>query len=326
MSSADVIVPSTIKPKRGLASFKTMFSSKRQSIAQIPGSDESSSPSPTSARPSLESTIDCPTAGVETSSQKFAGSVPSLFGSNQKRAMEKAVEKEKKEQAKQAIQLSTIDEKGAFIPPTPLEKGYKDNFRDNDEDYFQTIISTPPERVRTFLSTESTISPGMFSSPSSKIKRYSLPSSFMTTSQQQQQPISSEFMSVDLTTPDLGSSPPPQVPPKDKHYTAYQAQQQQPKKRNNTVHIAYLTGTEDLSEALSESISSLMPSVPSSPSHEVPDLMDDDDSEISSSTNPSPRHSTASLQDDHSYDRSPVKTKVEGMNDLILGGPLPLSS
>ncbi|KAF9115007.1 hypothetical protein BGX27_009226 [Mortierella sp. AM989] len=299
MSSAEVIVPSmssTVRPKRGLASFKTMFSSKRHSIAQIPGTDESTSPS-------LELALD--------SSAASESSATSLFTPNQKKALEKAAEKEKKEQAKQAIQLSTIDEQGAFLPPTPLEKGYKDNFKDNDEDFFITIISTPPERVRTFLSTASTISPGMFSEPSSKIKRHTL-SSFPVVKQTNSG--STDFMDVDLAT-----SNPPVVPPKDTFYTSTK-----PTRRNNQVQISYLTNAEDLSEALSESIGSLLTtSGPSSPTEEMPDLMEDSGSE-SSSPNASPRHSTASFDEDHRRHRE-QSAKQELLTESTFGGELPLT-
>ncbi|KAF9207108.1 hypothetical protein BGZ49_001156 [Haplosporangium sp. Z 27] len=90
--------------------------------------------------------------------------------------MDRAAERDWNEQAKQVFQLSTVNDRGHFLPPTPTEKGYKENVKENEKDYFATIVSTPPERVRTFLSTESTISPGMFSLPSSKIKRHTIPS------------------------------------------------------------------------------------------------------------------------------------------------------
>ncbi|KAF9346780.1 hypothetical protein BGX26_001708 [Mortierella sp. AD094] len=309
MSSADVIVPSmssTVRPKRGLASFKTMFSSKRHSIAQIPATDESV---PSSPEPALDS-LTVSESATSSPLQKSHGSVASLFTPNQKKAMEKAAEKEKKEQVKQAIQLSDIDEQGAFLPPAPLEKGYKDNFKDNDEDFFITIISTPPERVRTFLSAASTISPGMFSQPSSKIKRHTL-SSFPVTKQATSG--SSDFMDADLAT-----STPPMVPPKDTYYSS------KPAKRNNQVQISYLTSAEDLSEALSESIGSLLTSSgPSSPTQEMPDLMEDSGSE-SSSPSASPRHSTASFDEDHRRHREQA-AKHEPLTDSTLGSELPLS-
>ncbi|KAF8929501.1 hypothetical protein EDD21DRAFT_393810 [Dissophora ornata] len=318
MSTVDVATPdmsSTLRPKRGLASFKTMFSTKRHSIALIPGAVDSAPSSPSPSEPS----VDSPTSS-ESSSQKSSNSVTALFAPNQKRALEKAAEKEKKEQVKQAIQLSTVDEQGAFLPPTPLEKGYKDHFKDNDEDFFHTIISTPPERVRTFLSAASTISPGMFSLPSSKIKRHTVASfpSAQSSKQWSTTAVSPEFVDEDLTTSPLSPSP-PMVPPKDAHYTPKQS------KKNTRVQIAYLTGTGDLSEALSESIGSLLTtSGPSSPSQEVPDLMDDDGhSGSESSASSSPRHSTASLQDDHRYYQQSVKHKA--MNEQSFGGELPLA-
>ncbi|KAG0318348.1 hypothetical protein BGZ99_005727 [Dissophora globulifera] len=98
-----------------------------------------------------------------------------------KRSLDRSAERDLDEEAKQVYQLSTVNEYGAFIPPTPVDKGHKYHV-DHVEDYFTTIINAPPEKVRTFLSTESTISPGMFSTlPSSKIKRHSMPS-FSSTS------------------------------------------------------------------------------------------------------------------------------------------------
>ncbi|KAG0322089.1 hypothetical protein BGZ99_003510 [Dissophora globulifera] len=335
MSAADVIAPSMAspaRPKRGLASFKTMFSKKPlPSATHIPTSDESGPSSPTLSEPS---TLDSPTSS-EAPSPKSPGAVSSLFTPNQKRAQEKAAEKEKKEQVKQAIQLSDIDEQGAFIPPTPLEKGYKDHFKDNDEDHFYTIISTPPERVRTFLSAASTISPGMFSQPSSKIKRHTLAhfpsnrewSSAATAFSAATAAATSspEFENEDPTAQPLSASSPPTVPPKDAHYSHNQPAK---KAKNTRVHMAYLTGSDDLSDALSESIGSLlttssMGSGPSSPSQEVPDLMDDDDSSESSSANTSPRHSTASLQ--ASQGRRQIQNHKKATSEQNFGGALPLA-
>ncbi|KAG0370832.1 hypothetical protein BGZ54_003554 [Gamsiella multidivaricata] len=321
MSSTDILAPNTtsaIRPKRGLASFKTMFSSKRHSIAQIPSSTEATDLSvPSSPALSVDSSTETPS--TEASSRGH-NAVTSLFAPSQKKALEKAVEKEKKDQAKHSIQLSTVNEQGTFVPPTPLEKGYREHFTDNDEDYFYTIISTPPDRVRTFLSTESTISPGMFSLPSSKIKRHTW-SSFPVTTSSTTGTISSsgsspqlspnlDFIDEDLTAP--------VVPSKDVHYTP---KRQQPK--NNRVQIAYLTGSEDsLSEALSGSISSLLPS----PSlQEVPELMmDDDESESmsSSSAHTSPRHSTASLHEHHQQQAKAVRDQMTMQESF--GSELPL--
>ncbi|KAF9433912.1 hypothetical protein BGZ76_008822 [Entomortierella beljakovae] len=298
MSSADAIVPtmsSTVKPKRGLASFKTMFSSKRHSIAQIPNSDESMS----SSESALDSLVPSEPVTTTSSPSKSQSSVTSLFSTNQKKAMEKAIEKE----AKQAIQLSTVDEQGAFLPPVPLEKGYKDNFKDNDEDFFMTIINTPPEKVRTFLSAASTISPGMFSQPSNKIKRHTMPTF----------PSSSEYMDVDLS-----SSFTPKVPSKDNFNGPVRSA-----KSNQVQVITYTTSAEDLTEALSESIGSLLTSSgPTSPTQEVPDLMDDSSSDTSSSPSSSPRHSTASFEA-HAHHRK-HSAKHELLTESIFGGSLPL--
>lgn len=315
MSSAEVIaatVPTT-KPRRGLASIKTMFSTKRHTFAQIPSSSTpiSEEDSTNTQLPTPSDSTSAPESAESSQHSQSASSsslhkASSLFTPNPKKAQEKAAEKEKKEQVKQAIQLSTVDHHGAFLPPTPLEKGYKDHFKDNDEDYFDTIISTPPERVRTFLSAASTISPGMFSLPSSKIKRHTF-TSFPTTNFSKPSTSASAPTSP-TTTPveQMASSPvaqnqPPTVPPKDVYYT--------PKKQQirNRAQISFLTGDgsdEDLTEALADSIGSLLSSSgPASPSQEVPDLMADDDEHSSSgseshssSTNVSPRHSTASLQ------------------------------
>jgi hypothetical protein len=252
-----------------------------------------------------------------------------LFTPNQKKAQEKAAEKEKKEQVKQAIQLSTVDHRGAFLPPTPLEKGYKDHFKDNDDDYFDTIISTPPERVRTFLSAASTISPGMFSLPSSKIKRHTFTSfptaDFSKATTTSTSPLSAPTSPTTASVEQLAGSP-PTVPPKDMYYT--------PKKQQirNRAQISFLTGDgsdEDLTEALADSISSLLSSGPASPSsQEVPDLMADDsgsDESPSSSTNVSPRHSTASLQQQQQQSYGGKMMKKWQPEELSLGGELAIS-
>ncbi|KAG0279997.1 hypothetical protein BGZ95_011583 [Linnemannia exigua] len=342
MSSADVIAPSTItanKPRRGLASIKTMFSTKRHTIAQIP-SAISEDDSNTQLSPPSESSdaVDSPAAESSHSSSSSSSSLHKaslLFTPNQKKAAEKAAEKEKKDQVKQAIQLSTVDHHGAFLPPTPLEKGYKDHFKDNDTDYFDTIISTPPERVRTFLSAASTISPGMFSLPSSKIKRHTF-TSFPTTYWS----VSAASSSLAPTSPTIDAMPiaeeqqqmgtpakAPMVPPKDTYYTPKKQHQQ----IRNRAQISFLTGdgSDDLTEALADSISSLL-SGPSSPSSQgVPDLMDDDEhssgSESSSSANVSPRHSTASLQKEHLQSSNKKLMKKWQPEELSLGGELAIS-
>ncbi|KAF9550820.1 hypothetical protein EC957_011367 [Mortierella hygrophila] len=332
MSSAEVFAatPAT-KPRRGLASIKTMFSTKRHTVAQIP-----SSSTPVSEEDSTNTQLftpsESPLAADSAESSHSSSSLhkaSSLFTPNPKKAQEKAAEKEKKEQVKQAIQLSTVDHHGAFLPPTPLEKGYKDHFKDNDEDYFDTIISTPPERVRTFLSAASTISPGMFSLPSSKIKRHTFTSFPTTNFSKPPTTASAPTSPTTASMEQMASSPvsqrqlPPTVPPKDMYYT--------PKKQQirNRAQISFLTGDgsdEDLTEALADSIGSLLSSGPASPSQEIPDLMADDDEHSSSgsespssSTNVSPRHSTASLQS------SGKMMKNWQPEELSLGGELATS-
>ncbi|KAF9146042.1 hypothetical protein BG015_011711 [Linnemannia schmuckeri] len=341
MSSAEIIAPAvtvpTIKPRRGLASIKTMFSTKRHTVAQIPSSSapiseegDSNAQVPTPLESPSASTDSAESSHSQASSSTLH-KASSLFTPNQKKAQEKAAEKEKKEQVKQAIQLSTVDHRGAFLPPTPLEKGYKDHFKDNDEDYFDTIISTPPERVRTFLSAASTISPGMFSLPSSKIKRHTF-TSFPTTnfSKASTTAVSAPTSPTPASVEQMAASSlsvshqPPTVPPKDMYYTPKKQQQQ----IRNRAQISFLTGDgsdEDLTEALADSISSLFSSNPASPSsQEVPDLMADDDEHSSgsespsSSTNVSPRHSTTSFQSSKMKKWQPEK--------LSLGGELAVSN
>ncbi|KAG0099330.1 hypothetical protein BGZ93_008165, partial [Podila epicladia] len=288
--STQVLAPDVPRPRRGLASIKTMFGSKRHTISQIPESEQTST---------IDSN-DLSAAPAPSTDKNFSHS-SGLFSTNPKRSMEKAAEKEKKEQAKQAIQLSTVDDQGAFVAPPPLEKGYKDHFRDSDEDFFDTILNTPPERVQTFLSAHKTISPGMFSSPASKIKRHTL-SSFPT----------------QWTPPTISDLMPPMVPPKDEYYPATSGKSQ--------AHMSFMTSSEDLAEALSESIGSLLSSPVSSATQEVPELMmDDDDEEHSdiSSAQSSPRHSTASLQQQqHLQEQSAKAMKARQMLDL--GGELEL--
>ncbi|GJJ79098.1 hypothetical protein EMPS_11457 [Entomortierella parvispora] len=318
MSSAEVLSPASpvaVRPRRGLASIKTMFSTKRHTITQIPGADSAATtPSTaTTAEPAADSPLSTPS--TTGSGHKSQGSVSSIFAANPKKTQEKLAEKEKKAQEKAAIQLSTVDDHGAFLPPTPLEKGYKDHFKDNDEDYFYTIISTPPDRVRTFLSAASTISPGMFSTPASKIKRHTIgsfpasagrhssrPSWSSTDSSASGASMSSVEEEADMTS--SSSSLPPVVPPKDDHFVvAAPTKKSQVSNSNKTPGhrvqaSSFLTGVsndefEDLTDALSDSIgSSFMPASPSS----VPELMSDEEGSESSSAQSSPRHSTASLQ------------------------------
>ncbi|KAF9921318.1 hypothetical protein BGZ65_010436 [Modicella reniformis] len=190
MSTAQVIAPTPIGNNNpvmrtigGLATVTTILNTgvlKRHSIAYIPN---------------LIST----TRAMRLPGSSSGTIVTSLFSghnhksnnsssSSKRRSMDKAAEKDWKEQAKQVFQLSTVNDQGYFIPPPPItsleKKGLLDENlllqedADRYYDYFATtIVNTPPERVRTLLSAESTISPGMFSSPSkSKIKRHTMPS------------------------------------------------------------------------------------------------------------------------------------------------------
>jgi len=323
-----------------------MFSTKRHTIAEIPGTDESvATPSTaTTAEPTVDSPLSTPS--TTGSGHKSQGSVSSIFAANPKKTLEKQAEKEKKAQEKAAIQLSTVDNHGAFLPPTPLEKGYKDHFKDNDEDYFYTIISTPPDRVRTFLSAASTISPGMFSTSASKIKRHTIGSFPASAGRHSSQPSWSStdssasgasLSSVDEEEADMTSSSslPPVVPPKDDHFVVAA-----PTKKSQVSHSnikatttghrvqasSFLTGAtkdefEDLTDALSDSIgSSFMPASPSS----VPELMSDEEElsgSESSSAQVSPRHSTASLQKTEEDRPKKVQQRVEES----FGGDLRLS-
>ncbi|KAK3815564.1 MAG: hypothetical protein JOS17DRAFT_795068 [Linnemannia elongata] len=169
----------------GLTSVRNIFGTapgRRHTVSQMPSSHFSPrlpiNPPPASAghhhhqrnQPSVSSFI---SAG---------GAMIGIESGPKKTAAEKAAERDWQEQAKQIFQLSTVSAKGHFLPPSPSplelgKQGSNDRFKDNDADYFTTIIiSTSPERVRTFLSTESSISPGMFSLPANKIKRNAIPS------------------------------------------------------------------------------------------------------------------------------------------------------
>ncbi|KAG0347328.1 hypothetical protein BG004_007985 [Podila humilis] len=311
--STQVLTPEVApaRHRRGLASIKSIFSTKRHTIAQIPGSEHAES---TFAAESNEAN---PAAALSPSTDKNQSSTSSSIFSNPKRSMEKAAEKEKKEQVKQAIQLSTVDEQGAFVAPPPVEKGFRDHVMDNDDDFFDTILNTPPERVQTFLSAAKTISPGMFSTPgASKIKRHTL----------------SSFPSQ-WTPPPSTSSPLPMVPPKDMDYCYTPSSSRAI--HSNKAHMTFITSSEDLAEALSESIGSLlstpemMSSSPMSSSSQdgvLPDLMMDDDehSSSSSSTQSSPRHSTASLQQQHQHQQEQSARAMKARQVLDLGGELEL--
>ncbi|KAG0044724.1 hypothetical protein BGZ83_009997 [Gryganskiella cystojenkinii] len=339
MSSAEVLSPSppsmtpaVVRPRRGLASIKTMFSTKRHTIAQIPDGTEdlTSASTPTSTPVAIEdSPLSTPSTATSSGHQKTSSSVSSLFAANPKKTLEKQAEKEKKAQEKAAIQLSIVDDHGAFLPPTPLEKGIKDHFKDNEEDYFMTIISTPPDRVRSFLSAASTISPGMFSTPASKIKRHSIGSFPPLTTRHVSQPSWSSSQSSSLsieeeTEEEIMTSPP--VPPKDEHY-AVPTKTSHPNSTRRVQASSFLTGGvnnqfDDLTDALSESIGSSF--LPASPSQSVPDLMDDDDEHSGSdSSTSSPRHSTASL-DTETTDRK-KKVQDHAFVEESLGGDLRLS-
>ncbi|KAI1317126.1 hypothetical protein EDD11_009013 [Mortierella claussenii] len=185
MSTAQVIAPtaapttsSAAIPRAGFSSIRTMFSTstlKRHNIAQFPSSFST-------ATPRMVGSCSGVTTPSLLSPSTLSGPRSSRSSSVTKRtSMDKAAERDWKEQAKQMFQLSTVNDQGTFLPPTPMEKDFKDDLKKEmttSGDYFETIIiRTPPEKVKTFLSTESTISPGMFSNPTgSKIKRHTLPS------------------------------------------------------------------------------------------------------------------------------------------------------
>ncbi|KAF9304335.1 hypothetical protein BGZ74_001813 [Mortierella antarctica] len=122
-------------------------------------------------------------SGASVSSIIIGQKLPQFFD-RQASAAVAAAEREKREreqQSKEAIQMSTVNDQGTFLPPPPAEKGFlKDRFKDTDQDYFDTITRTPPERVKTFLSTAHRISPASdHMNSSGKIKRGAIPASFV---------------------------------------------------------------------------------------------------------------------------------------------------
>ncbi|KAF9161134.1 hypothetical protein BGX21_002496 [Mortierella sp. AD011] len=291
----------------------------------------------------------------------IALSIASLFPSNdtKRSSMDRAAERDWKDQAKQVFQLSTINDRGHFLPPTPTEKDYKENMKENGEDYFATIVSTPPEIVRTFLSTESTISPGMFSLPSNKIKRHTIPSfsapSSAASTVKDDNDITPHHQ-VCIPAPAESLSTPPSSPPnvlhKDTHFLSSppdtprlsQEQQRQQQlrraediRRRSRAQISFLTGStmeeeeeeeeEGFSDALSDPFSS--PFFSSSP----PDLIMDEegdhsssgsDSSISSSAiaspNTSPRNSVTLLQKEHIRKMNEQKLRAQNFEgELRLG-------
>ncbi|KAG0076747.1 hypothetical protein BGZ92_002267 [Podila epicladia] len=122
-------------------------------------------------------------SGASVSSIIIGQKLPHFFDRQASAALA-AAEREKREreqQSKEAIQMSTVNDQGTFLPPPPAEKGFlKDRFKDTDQDYFDTITRTPPERVKTFLSTARRISPASdHMNSSGKIKRGAIPASFV---------------------------------------------------------------------------------------------------------------------------------------------------
>ncbi|KAG0036517.1 hypothetical protein BGZ82_004116 [Podila clonocystis] len=123
-------------------------------------------------------------SGASVSSIIIGQKLPQFFD-RQASAAAAAAEREKREreqQSKEAIQMSTVNDQGMFLPPPPAEKGFiKDRFKDTNQDYFDTITRTPPERVKTFLSTAHRTSPGSdhMNSSSGKVKRGAIPASFV---------------------------------------------------------------------------------------------------------------------------------------------------
>ncbi|KAG0005898.1 hypothetical protein BGZ80_002252 [Entomortierella chlamydospora] len=264
----------------------------------------------------------------------IALSIASLFPGNgtKRSSMDRAAERDWKDQAKQVFQLSTINDRGHFLPPTPTEKDYKENIKENGEDYFATIVSTPPEIVRTFLSTESTISPGMFSLPSNKIKRHTIPSFSAPSSAASIVKGDNNITphhQVCVTAPAESLSTPPSSPPTVLHKDTYflasppdtprlsqeqqrqqqqrqqqQRQQQQRQqqlrraediRRRSRAQISFLTGSAMEEEEDEEGLSDALSDPFSSPffSPSPPDLIMDEEGDHSSSGSDSSISSSA---------------------------------
>ncbi|KAG0239400.1 hypothetical protein B0O80DRAFT_431526 [Mortierella sp. GBAus27b] len=202
MSAAQVIAPSPIpspvvKSRSRLSSVSTVVNVgvlKRHSVAYIPSLAWASKAMGLPSSGSSSGSVSSVPRPSSPSSLSIATSVTSLFiahsgtgeHNSKRRSLDKAAERDWQDQAKQVFQLSTVNGQGNFVPPlaASLDKDLVDleslqrQDANRDFDYFvTTIVNTPPERVRSFLSAESTISPGMFSSPAQakgRVKRHTI--------------------------------------------------------------------------------------------------------------------------------------------------------
>ncbi|KAG0337377.1 hypothetical protein BG000_005500 [Podila horticola] len=196
-SSTRAVHPSSSIAPRSHQQSKFGSHSRRHTIAQPPsGSSRDSTvftpPSQSGVIASLFPIMITPNYSInKLTSHKSGASVSIIIGQKlpqffdrQASAAAAVVEREKREreqQSKEAIQMSTVNDQGTFLPPPPAEKGFlKDRFQDTAQDYFDTITRTPPERVKTFLSTAHRISPGSDHMTSTgKLKRGAIPASFV---------------------------------------------------------------------------------------------------------------------------------------------------
>ncbi|KAF9392497.1 hypothetical protein CPB97_001140 [Podila verticillata] len=199
MSTPDVISPAPvasstrahrssppIAPRRHQQKFGS--NSRRHTIAQPPSSRDSTIFTPQSGviaslfpimiTPNYSNKLFNHKSGASVGSIIIGQKLPQFFD----RQVSASAEREKREskQPKEAIQMSTVNDQGTFLPPPPAEKGFlKDRFKDTDQDYFDTITRTAPERVKTFLSTAHRISPGNEHCNGNRIKRGAIPASFV---------------------------------------------------------------------------------------------------------------------------------------------------
>ncbi|KFH64772.1 hypothetical protein MVEG_09503 [Podila verticillata NRRL 6337] len=162
--------------------------SRRHTIAQPPSSRDSTVFTPQSGviaslfpimiTPNHNNKLFNHKSGASVGSIIMGQKLPQFFDRQVSASSER--EKREREQPKEAIQMSTVNDQGTFLPPPPAEKGFlKDRFKDTDQDHFDTITRTPPERVKTFLSTAHRISPGNEHSNGNRIKRGAIPASFV---------------------------------------------------------------------------------------------------------------------------------------------------
>ncbi|KAG0047384.1 hypothetical protein BGZ83_007550 [Gryganskiella cystojenkinii] len=155
-----------VAPRAGLATIRTMFTNNNSNSA-------------TAASARRHTISQTPSTSLTSSNTKkdqallyglaFATSTLNLgLGPrSQTTSAERYVAAVEREQQLQDFQLSTVNDRGYFIPPGPEDKSFKEHMRETDpESFFERIIlQTPPDRVQNFLSTASTISPYMFSDP-----------------------------------------------------------------------------------------------------------------------------------------------------------------